>query len=71
MVLLEGVRLTGCKWIYKKKRSANEKVKTSKTRLVVKRYTKKEKIDYEKTFSLEAMVKSIYILYIVLGLAQV
>ena len=51
-----------CKWIYKKKRGANRKVKTFKARLVAKRFTKKERIDYKNTFSLVSMLKSIQIL---------
>ena len=35
----DGVKPIGCKWIYKKKRGVDEKVKTLKARLVAKGYT--------------------------------
>ena len=59
--LPEGVKPIGCKWIYKKKRGTYGRVKTFKIRLVAKGYTQKEGIDYEETFSLVAMLKSICI----------
>ena len=56
----EGIKLIGCKWIYKKNRGADGKVEIFKARLVA--ITLKEGIDYEETFSPVAMLKSIWIL---------
>ena len=52
----------GCKWIYKIKIGADEKVETFKARLVVKGYSQHGGIDYQDTFSSVAMLKSIHTL---------
>ena len=48
--------------MYKRKRGVDGKVKTYKARLVAKSYCKKPSFDYEESFSLVAMIKSIRIL---------
>ena len=39
-----------CKWVYTRKRGVDRKVETLKARLVAKRYTQREWIEYEETF---------------------
>ena len=58
----EGVKPTGCKWVFKRKRSADRKVETYKAYLVVKGYHQRYDIDYDEIFSSVAMLKSIRII---------
>lgn len=60
--LLHGLKATGCKWIFKRNMGLDEKVQTFKAKLVTKGYTHLEDIDYEETFSLVAILKSVCIL---------
>ena len=56
-----GVKPIGCKLIYKRKRGADGKVQTFKAILVAKGCTQVEGVNYQETFSLVAMLKSIQI----------
>ena len=58
----EGVKPIECKCVYKKKTDMDGKVQTYKERLVAKGFKQIHGIDYDKTFSPVAMVKSIRIL---------
>ena len=58
----KGIKLIGCKWVYKKKRIVDGNVETFKARLVAKGYSQKPSFDYEETFLLVVMLKSIRIL---------
>ena len=59
---IPGVRIIGCKWIFKVKMDMDGNPQTYKARLVAKGYRQIQGIDYEETFSPVAMVKSIRIL---------
>ena len=58
----KGIVPIGCKWIYKRRIGTDGKIKTYKTRFVVKGYSQCEGIDYQKTFSSIVMLKSIHTL---------
>ena len=48
--LPDGVKTTGCKWIFKKKTDMDGKVHTYKARLVAKGFKQTHGIDYDETF---------------------
>ncbi|KAL0413160.1 UNVERIFIED_CONTAM: Retrovirus-related Pol polyprotein from transposon RE2 [Sesamum radiatum] len=58
----KGAKPVGCKWVYKRKLGADGEVTAFKARLVVKGYTQRPGVDFEKTYSPVAMAKSIWIL---------
>ena len=58
----EGVKPIGCKWVFKRKKSADGKVETYKARLVAKRYRQRYGIDYDEIFFPMVMFKSIRIM---------
>ncbi|XP_071904268.1 uncharacterized protein [Coffea arabica] len=51
VLLPEGAKPIGCKWIFKIERNLKDNVERYKTHLVVKEFTQKEGIDYKETFS--------------------
>ena len=61
----KGIKLIGCKWVFKKKTNMEGKVITYKSRLMAKGYRKKQGVDYDETFSPVAMLKSIRILLVI------
>ena len=61
----EGIKPIGCKWVFKKKTDMEGNVITYKVRFVAKGYCKKQGVDYDETFSLVAMLKSIRILLVI------
>jgi Reverse transcriptase (RNA-dependent DNA polymerase) len=50
--LPKSVKPIGCKWIFKSKKDSEGNVKRYKARLVAKRFTQKQGINFTKTFSL-------------------
>ncbi|KAL6347783.1 hypothetical protein AAG906_026312 [Vitis piasezkii] len=58
----EMVKPIRCKWVYKRRKKVDGKVKMYKARLIVDGYSKKPCFDYEETFAPIAMLKSIRIL---------
>ena len=56
---LEGLKIIGCKWVFKMKTDMDDNVHTFKARLVTKGFKQTHGIDYDETFSLVAMLRSI------------
>jgi len=50
--LSKGCKRVGCKWVLKTKQDSHDNLECYKTRLVAKRFTQKNDIDYKETFSL-------------------
>ena len=60
--LPNGARTIECKWIFKKKTDMDGNVQIHKARLVAKGFRQVQGIDYNETFSLVAMLKSVWII---------
>ncbi|KAG8485713.1 hypothetical protein CXB51_019040 [Gossypium anomalum] len=61
----EGIKLIGCKWVFKKKTDMDGNVQTYKGRLANRSFCQVQDIDYDETFSPLAMFKSIWILLVI------
>ena len=62
----DGSKRVWCKWIFKSKCDLNDNIKRHKARLVSKGYTRKDGINYKKTFSHVSEKDSLIIINIVL-----
>lgn len=60
--LPQGVKPIGCNWIFKKKYNPDGSINKYKARLVVKRFTQNQNVDYFDTFSLVTRISSIQML---------
>jgi hypothetical protein len=58
----DGVKPIECKWIYKKKTGMDGNVHIHKARLVAKGFRQVQGVDYDETFLLLVMLKSIQII---------
>ena len=58
----EGLKIIGCKWVFKRKTDMDGNVHTFKARLVAKGFKQTHGIDYDETFSPVTMLESIRIL---------
>jgi hypothetical protein len=59
---IDGLRPIPCKWVFKKKMDNDENVHIYKACLVAKGFKQIHGIEYDETFSLIAMLKSVRIL---------
>ena len=60
-----GVTTIGCKWVFKEKTDVDGNVQIHKSWLVAKGYGQVQGIDYDKTYSPVAMLKSVRIVLVV------
>lgn len=60
--LLKGSKPIRCKWVFKTMKDSNGQVKIYKAKLVTKRFSQNERIDYKETFSLVSIKDSLRII---------
>ena len=58
----EGIKLIGCKWIFKRKTDADGNITIHKARLVAKGFGQIQRVDYDETFLPVVMLRSVRIM---------
>ena len=61
-MLPKGAKTIGCKWVYKTKKDSLANIERYKARLVAKRFTQNEGINYKETLSLVSTKDSLRII---------
>ncbi|KAL4361061.1 hypothetical protein GQ457_04G024470 [Hibiscus cannabinus] len=61
VLLPDGVKAIGCKWVFKTKKDSKGNIERYKAKLVAKEFTQREGIDYTETFSLVSKKDSLRI----------
>ena len=65
--LPNGVKVVGCKWVFKTKKKSPGNIERQKARLVSKGFTQRVGIDYTKTFSLVSTKDSLQIIMVLVA----
>ena len=62
-----GVKVIGCKWVLKTKKDSQGKIERHKARLMAKRFTQREGINYKETFSLVSRKDLLHVIVVLVA----